>query len=330
MRVLITGGAGFIGSHLVDRYLADGHDVTVIDNFSTGSPANLGDTRARLTVIDGAVEDRSVLEPALDGADLVFHLAAAVGVFRILKKPVEALHANLDGSRAVFELAAASGVRTVFSSTSEVYGKNESDALRESDDSIFGPTSVRRWLYAASKATDEFMALAYHHEHGLPVTVVRLFNTSGPRQSPAYGMVIPRFVSQALAGEPITVFGDGSQTRCFTNVFDVVECLERLARAPEAIGKVVNVGLPAEIAISELAELVRTVCGSDSPIENVPYRTAYGSGFEDMRRRVPDVRRLRELIGYVPSTPVEITVRQIAAQLGHAEAEAEGALRRAR
>ena len=311
MRVLITGGAGFIGSHLADRYLRDGHSVTVIDNFSTGSAANLTHAGPELTVIHGQVQDAAVLERAVEDVDLVFHLAAAVGVFHILNRPLDALHSNLDGSRAVFEVAAARGIRTVFTSTSEVYGKNSGDALRETDDSILGPTSVRRWLYAASKATDEFMALAYHAERGLPVTVVRLFNTSGPRQSAAYGMVIPRFVAQAMAGDPITVFGDGSQTRCFTNVYDVIEALERLARTPRAVGEVINVGYPVEIAIRDLAKLVRDVCQSDSPLHEVPYRSAYGPGFEDMRRRVPDVTRLRELCAYVPDTPVESTVRQI-------------------
>lgn len=312
MRVLITGGAGFIGSHLVDRHVAEGDDVIVVDDLSTGNVRNLEHhDPSRVCLKVGRAEDPGILDPAFEGVELVYHLAATVGVFEVLRRPLDALHSNIRASDAVFERAAERGIRTVFASTSEVYGKNDRDLLRETDDSIFGSTSVSRWLYGISKAADEFLALAFCREKNLPVTVVRLFNTTGPRQSGAYGMVLPRFVRQAKRGEAITVFGDGSQTRCFTNVHDVVEALMRLARLPEAVGEVVNIGQPGEISIIALAELVRSVCDSSSPIEYVAYEQAYGGGFEDMRRRVPDVSKLLALTGFVPRTSLEETIRQI-------------------
>jgi UDP-glucose 4-epimerase len=316
VRVLITGGAGFIGSHLVDRYIADGADVIVVDDFSTGSRQNLAHHgSSHLTVIEGKAEDRSVLDEAFVRVDLVYHLAAAVGVFEILRRPLESLRTNLDATEAVFERATRDGVRTVFTSTSEVYGKNGKARLAETDDSIYGPTTANRWLYAVSKAVDEFLALATYREYGFPVTIVRLFNTTGPRQTGAYGMVVPRLIQQALSGQPMTVFGDGSQTRCFTNIRDVVEALVRIAEAPAAIGRVVNIGQPNEVSIEDLAELIRTITASSSTIEHVPYAVAYEPGFEDMRRRVPEVELLRELTGFVPSTPLEATIREIVTSL---------------
>ena len=315
MRVLITGGAGFIGSHLVDRHLAEGDEVVVIDDFSTGSRANLAHLDelgpGRLTVIEGRVEDRASFERAFEGAQLVYHLAARVGVFEVLRRPLDALQTNLRASEAVFERSAELGIRTVFTSTSEVYGKNDRNGLSETDDSIFGSTSISRWLYALSKATDEFMALAYFRERGLPISVARLFNTTGSRQTGAYGMVAPRFVRQALAGDPLIVFGDGSQTRCFTTVHDVVESLVRLGRTDAALGEVVNIGQPSEISILALAELIQAQVGSSSTIEHLDYDSAYGAGFEDMRRRVPDVSKLLGLTGFVPATPLATTIDQI-------------------
>lgn len=317
MKVLITGGAGFVGSHLVDAHVAAGDDVVVVDDLSTGRLENIGAHVAagRVRFQQGKAEDPAVLDAAFQGAELVYHLAAAVGVFQILQHPLQSIRTNLDASSAIFERAAAGGIRTVFTSTSEVYGKNVSDALNEGDDTIYGSTKVHRWLYAVSKATDEFLALAHHQERGLPVTVVRLFNTTGPRQTGAYGMVVPRFVRQALEGQPLTVYGDGSQLRCFTNVHDVVAALMALAATPASIGDVVNVGNPREISIGDLAVLVCKIVGSRSPVELIDYESAYGKGFEDMRRRVPDVSRLRGLVGFVPTTPLEETIKEIAAYI---------------
>jgi UDP-glucose 4-epimerase len=312
VRVLVTGGAGFVGSHLVDRHLGEGDDVLVIDDFSTGRRDNLPSASSALTVVEGRVEATHDLDGLLEGVELIYHLAAAVGVFHVLEKPLDAIHRNLGASEAVFEVAANRGIRTIFTSTSEVYGKNDSGALSEGADSIFGSTSVSRWLYGLSKAVDECLALAYERERQLPVTILRLFNTTGPRQSGRYGMVVPRLVQQALDGGPLTVFGDGSQTRCFTNVSDAVECIVRLARADSAIGRVVNVGHTTEIEIRQLAERIRTMVAPGAAVELVDYATAYGSGYEDMRRRVPDVSLLRRLIGYVPDTPIEVTIEQIA------------------
>ncbi len=318
MKVLITGGAGFIGSHLVDAHLAKGDEVVVVDDLSTG---RLGNIEARVKAgevrfLQGKAEDSAIIGPAFEGVDLVYHLAAAVGVFTILKHPLASLRSNLDASAAVFERAAEKGVRTIFASTSEVYGKNEADGLKETDDTVYGATAFSRWLYAATKATDEFMALAYHQERGLPVTAVRLFNTTGPRQTGAYGMVVPRFVRQALSGQPLTVFGDGSQKRCFTNVRDVVAAMMALPDAPQSIGLVVNVGNPREVSIRELAALVLQLTGSNSPIQLIDYSEAYGKGFEDMHRRVPNVDLLRSLVGFVPETPLEETIAEIAREAG--------------
>jgi UDP-glucose 4-epimerase len=314
MRVLVTGGAGFVGSHLVDAHLARGDEVVVVDDLSTGRLENIGAhvSAGRVRFLQGKAEDPAIIGPAFEGAELVYHLAAAVGVFQILQHPLSSIRTNLDASSAVFERAAAGGIRTVFTSTSEVYGKNATGGLKETDDTIYGPTKVHRWLYAVSKATDEFLALAHHQETGLPVTIARLFNTTGPRQTGAYGMVVPRFVRQAMEGRPLTVYGDGSQLRCFTNVHDVVAALMALAATPAAIGEVVNVGNPREMSIRDLAELVRSIVGSQSQVELIDYATAYGKGFEDMRRRVPDVSLLRSLVGFAPSTPLEATIREIA------------------
>jgi UDP-glucose 4-epimerase len=314
MRVLVTGGAGFVGSHLVDAHLLAGDEVVVVDDLSTGRLENIAEHVAagRVRFHQGKAEDPAVIGPAFEGVELVYHLAAAVGVFQILQRPLASLRTNLDASSAVFERAAERGIRTLFTSTSEVYGKNVADSLSEGDDTTYGATKVHRWLYAVSKATDEFLALAHHEEAGLPVTVVRLFNTTGPRQTGAYGMVVPRFVRQAIGGRPLTVYGDGGQLRCFTNVHDVVLAMMALAATPAAVGEVVNVGNPREISILDLAALVCRIVGSNSPVELVDYESAYGKGFEDMRRRVPNVSLLRKLIGFVPMTSLEDTIEEIA------------------
>ena len=315
---MITGGAGFVGSHLVDWHVKAGDEVVIVDDFSTGSRANLEHLPpGSVEITEARIEEIPDFGALLDGVDRIHHLAAAVGVFSVLSRPLDALRRNLGASDVVFREAAERGIRTLFTSTSEVYGKNDAPALAEDDDSIFGSTSVSRWLYAISKAADECLALAYEREAGLPITVVRLFNTTGPRQTGAYGMVLPRFVRQALAGDPLTVFGDGKQTRCFTNVFDVIEAITRLVATDEAVGQVVNVGFPHEIGIAELAELVIQLTDSASVVQSVDYETAYGSGFEDMRRRVPDVSLLKRLTGYAPSTGLEETVRQVVADARH-------------
>jgi len=312
-RILVTGGAGFIGSHVIDHHIALGDDIVVIDDLTTGRRHNLAHHPAnRVHLIEARVEAPGVMERAIDGGiDRIYHLAAVVGVFEVLRRPLDALRSNLDATEAVFEVASTHGIRTIFASTSEVYGKNDADRLDELQDAIYGPTSVTRWLYAASKATDEFMALAYRAELGLPVTVLRLFNTTGPRQSGAYGMVVPRMVRQALHGESLTVFGDGLQTRCFTNVFDVVAAMTALADTDASIGEVVNIGQPEEISIAALARLIIDLTGSHSELVFIPYDQAYGAGFEDMRRRVPDVTKLRRLVGALSFTPIDHTVVQM-------------------
>lgn len=290
---LITGGAGFIGSHLTDALLAAGHEVLVIDDLSTGRYANIarhaGNPRfhfARASILDGIVLDRLASQ-----ADVIVHLAAAVGVQLIVQQPVHTIETNVMGTEAVLKAALRYGCRVLVASTSEVYGKGSRIPFAEDDDVLLGPSSRSRWSYAASKMVDEFLALAYQDEYGLEVVPVRLFNTVGPRQTGRYGMVIPRFVGQALAGEPITVYGDGQQSRCFCAVGDVVAALVGLSAHPEAPGRVYNVGSDEETTIMALAERVRALTGSVSPIVTVPYAEAYAPGFEDMQRRVPDTAR---------------------------------------
>ena len=326
MRILITGGAGFIGSHLADRLLEQGHHVHALDNLSTGSLANIAHLAGhdRFALTEGDVRDREVLAPRVAEADRVVHLAAAVGVKRILDRPVETIQTNVGGTEAVLELAHEHDTKVLLASTSEVYGKAMQkdeglDALQEDGDWTLGPTNKRRWAYACSKAMDEFLAKAYHDEHGLPVTCVRFFNTVGPRQSGQYGMVIPNFVDRALAGEPITVHGDGTQTRCFTHVQDAVRAVTQLLETPAADGEIVNVGQPDEISIKALAERVRALSGSDAPITYVPYEEVYGPGFEDMQRRTPDISKLQHLIGYEPQFTLDDILRDVIADVRAAE-----------
>jgi UDP-glucose 4-epimerase len=313
MRALVTGGAGFIGSHLVEALLRDGHEVVVLDDLSTGRLENLQAVRdhPRLTFAAGSVTDELLVAKLMDGSEVVYHLAAAVGVRLILDQPVQTIETNIVGTDVVLRAATHARTRVVLASTSEVYGKNDRVPLSEDDDRVLGPTTKSRWSYACSKAIDEFLALAYHKERGLPVVIVRFFNTVGPRQTGRYGMVVPRFVRQALDGQPITVYGDGCQSRAFADVEDAVRAMIALSRAPEAIGQVFNVGSGQEVTISELAERVKTLAGSRSPIVLVPYDEAYQPGFEDLRRRVPDIRKAEAFVGYRPEIALDETLQRV-------------------
>ena len=313
MRALITGGAGFIGSHLAEGLLAAGRDVVVLDDLSTGRVENLQSVQGhpRFTLTVGSVRDEALLQKLVDSADVVYHLAAAVGVRLILERPVETIETNIVGTEMVLRAAAGHRTPVVIASTSEVYGKNDKVPLSEDDDRVLGPTTKSRWSYACSKAIDEFLALAYHRERGVPVVILRFFNTVGPRQTGRYGMVVPRFVRQALDGAPITVYGDGRQSRCFTDVEDTVRATIALSSAPAARGEVVNVGSSQEVAIGELAERVKRLAESSSPIGFVPYDQAYQPGFEDLRRRVPDIEKAGRLVGYRAQVPLDETLRRV-------------------
>jgi UDP-glucose 4-epimerase len=300
VRALITGGAGFIGSHLSDALLAGGDEVLVLDNLSTGSIDNISHLKGRqgFEYFIDSVNNEPLLAELIDRSDVVFHFAAAVGVKLIVEQPVYTIETNVHGTEVVLKHANKKKKLVVIASTSEVYGKSEDVPFREDSDLVMGPTPKHRWAYACSKAIDEFLALAYWKERKLPVIIVRFFNTVGPRQTGQYGMVIPNFVRQALAGEPITVFGDGKQSRSFTHVADVVDALLKLVNEPKAIGQVINVGNTQEVTILELAERVRELSASKSPIKFIPYDQAYESGFEDMPRRVPALAKVEALIGY--------------------------------
>jgi UDP-glucose 4-epimerase len=313
MRALITGGAGFIGSHLAEAMLAVGDSVFVLDNLSTGSMENIVHLKGRagFEYFIDSVENEGLLAELVDRADVIFHFAAAVGVKLIVEQPVRTIETNVHGTEIVLKHANKKKKLVVIASTSEVYGKSDDVPFREDSDLVLGPTPKHRWAYACSKAIDEFLALAYWKERQLPVIVVRFFNTVGPRQTGQYGMVIPNFVRQALAGEPITVFGDGAQSRSFTHVADVVQALLKLVREPRAIGQVINVGNTGEISILKLAERVRELSGSKSTIKLVPYDEAYESGFEDMPRRVPDLSKLAGLIGYRPRFTLDDILSQV-------------------
>lgn len=302
MRYLVTGGAGFIGSHLTESLLADGHEVVILDDFSTGRYENLEhlEETGRLRIITGSVTDSGLVLECLKDVGGVFHLASAVGVQLVIDKPVETIETIVEGTAVVLRACARYRCPVLITSTSEVYGKSEKTPFSENDDSVIGPPAYRRWGYASAKAIDEFLALAYWHQVRLPVVLVRLFNTVGPRQTGRYGMVIPRFVRQALLNEPITVYGDGQQSRCFCHVKDSVWALTRLLAAPASRGQLFNVGNNEEVTINELAELVRTLLPTTSDVRHIPYREAYGSGFEDMLRRVPDLTKLKTAIGYQP------------------------------
>jgi UDP-glucose 4-epimerase len=307
VRVLITGGAGFIGSHLSEELLERGDEVFVLDNLSTGSIANILHLKDRPKFhyrID-TVENEPMLAELVDRCDVVVHFAAAVGVKLIVEQPVHTIETNVHGTEVVLKLANKKKKLVLIASTSEVYGKSANVPFREDADLVLGPTTKHRWAYACSKMIDEFLALAYWKERKLPVVVVRFFNTVGPRQTGQYGMVIPNFVRQALAGQPITVFGDGTQSRSFTYVGDVVRAVVALINEPRAIGQVFNIGNGNEITINDLAEKVRVLTGSQSEIVRIPYDQAYESGFEDMPRRVPDISKIAGLIGYKPTVELD-------------------------
>jgi UDP-glucose 4-epimerase len=315
MRVLITGGAGFVGSHLAEALLARGDDVSVLDDLSTGSIENIAHLKShpkfRYTI--DSVTNEPLVAEMIDGCDTVVHLAAAVGVKLIVEQPVRTIETNVHGTEVVLKIANKKKKLVLIASTSEVYGKSAIVPFKEDADLVLGPTSKHRWAYACSKMIDEFLALAYWKERKLPVIIVRLFNTVGPRQTGQYGMVVPNFVQQALADKPITVFGDGTQSRSFTYVGDVVRAVVALINEPRAVGEVFNIGNGREISIANLALLIKEMTGSQSPIVTIPYDQAYEEGFEDMPRRVPDISKIRALVGYEPTVELdEILTRVIA------------------
>ena len=307
MRVLITGGAGFVGSHLSDALLQRGDEVFVLDDLSTGSIDNIAQCKAhpRFHYSIDSVTSEPLLAEMIDTCDTVVHLAAAVGVKLIVEAPVHTIETNVHGTEVVLKHANKKKKLVLIASTSEVYGKSTAVPFSEDTDLVLGPTAKHRWAYACSKLIDEFLALAYWKERKLPVIIARLFNTVGPRQTGQYGMVIPNFVRQALAGQPITVFGDGNQCRSFTYVGDVVRAIVALINEPAAVGQIYNIGNPSEISINALAERVKELTGSPSEIVHIPYERAYEAGFEDMPRRVPDLTKLHKLIGYEPTVELD-------------------------
>ncbi len=312
---LVTGGSGFIGSHLVEALLDRGDSVVAVDNLSTGDMANLVSVAChpRFRFVPGSVLDEPLVDELVHQCDVVVHLAATVGVKLIVEQPLRSFTNNVRGSEVVIGAAHRYRRKILVASTSEIYGKNGLRPLREDDDRVLGPPSTSRWAYSTAKAVDEVLAFAYHRERGLPSIIVRLFNTVGPRQSPAYGMVVPRLVQQALAGLPLTVYGDGKQSRCFCHVKDVVAALLLLLDEPRAIGQVFNVGSPEEIAILDLAQRIKLATETDAPIHLVPYDEAYEFGFEDMRRRVPDTTRLQTLTGWRPTRNLSDILNEVIA-----------------
>ena len=314
MKTAITGGAGFVGSHLVEYLLDRGDDVIILDNLSTGSLDNLATVRdnPRLTVIEGTILDRKAVDSLVRGADRVFHLAAAVGVKLIVAQPLLGLRTNIHGTENVLDACREHGTTLLLVSTSEIYGKNAADSLNEESDRILGSPLKSRWTYAAAKGIDEAFAHAYWTEYGLDVAIVRLFNTVGPRQTGRYGMVVPNLIGQALADEPLTVYGDGTQTRCFSYVGDVVPAMVRIAETRSAYGQAFNLGGAEEVSILALAERIIAATRSSSTVTLVPYAEAYAEGFEDMRRRVPDNSKANALVGFVPSTPLDEIIRRVA------------------
>ena len=312
MRVLITGGAGFIGSHLADYYVNAGYDVTVLDNFSTGSKKNISHLEEKIMVVDGDIRNIELIDQLTQDSDLVLHMAAALGVNTILDSPLESMSTNITGSEVVLNTAARHNKRIIIASTSEIYGKNPKQPLNETDDRVVGAPQKIRWTYSDAKAIEEAMAFALHQEKKLAVTTVRLFNTVGPRQTGRYGMVVPRFVHAALKNEPLTIYGDGTQSRVFCHVADAVAAIATMAATDATIGDVYNVGGTGEVTIKQLAEKVLAVTGSKSPITYTAYTDAYPAGFEDIQRRVPDISKVKNAIGWSPTKDLKQIISDIA------------------
>ena len=317
MRILVTGGAGFIGSHLCERLISDGHSVVVIDNLSTGRASSLTNliSSKNFTLIEGSILNSSILNTLMGEVEYVFHLAAAVGVFNIVNNPIASLLTNIRGTENVLEAAHLTKTPVFLASSSEVYGKNASDSLRENDDRILGSPITLRWSYSEAKAIDESLAHAYFLEKKLETRIVRFFNTVGPRQLGAYGMVVPRFVKAAIANEPLTIYGSGEQTRCFAHVYDVVEAVIAIAFAPNTVGKVINIGNDAEISINDLAKKIIDETLSKSKIMHMPYEEAYGEGFEDMERRVPNIDLIYQLVGWRPMRNLSTIIADMSAEI---------------
>jgi len=317
MRILVTGGAGFIGSHLCERLITDGHQVTALDNLSTGRFENLENLKKsqHFEFVEGSVLDTDLVFSLVASHDYVFHLAAAVGVFNIVHRPLDSLMTNIRGTENVLEAAQLSNSPVLITSSSEVYGKNVSDSLKESDDRILGSPITLRWSYSEAKAIDESLAYAYFIEKKLETRIVRFFNTVGPRQLGTYGMVVPRFINSALNNEPITVYGDGNQTRCFAHVYDVIDAVIAIAFSNETIGKVINIGNDSEISINSLAKKIIEETQSNSKIVYVSYADAYGDGFEDMERRVPNIELIQELVGWRPRRNLTTIIEDISQEM---------------
>ena len=313
MRALVTGGAGFIGSHLCERLLKDGHRVDVIDDLSTGRLENIYHltSNKNFTFVNDTILNGMMMHTLIDKADMVYHLAGAVGVQLIVDEPVKTIETNIRGTEVVLEVAQKFRKKVLITSTSEVYGKSENDSFKEEQDCVLGATTYSRWSYACSKAIDEFLGLAYHRQYDLPVVLARLFNTVGERQTGQYGMVIPRFVQAALSGEPLMVYGNGKQTRCFAYVGDVIDGLITLANDPTAYGDVYNIGATEEVTIENLATMIIEMTGSDSQIQYIPYEQAYGKPFDDMMRRMPNLDKISRKIGYTPKTTLRETLEII-------------------
>ncbi len=317
MRILVTGGGGFIGSHLCDRLLLSGHQVTALDNFATGNEMNLGSQsgNSNFRVVNETVLNLEILHSLMENSEYVFHMAAAVGVFNIVNRPLESLLTNIRGTENVLEVAHSFNIPVFLASSSEVYGKNSSDSLRESDDRILGSPTILRWSYSEAKAIDESLAYAYFVERKLETRIVRFFNTVGPRQLGTYGMVVPRFIEAALKNEVINIYGDGKQTRCFVHVYDVVDAILLTAFSKNTIGKVINIGNDYEISMNDLAKKIIEETGSSSKIRHMPYQEAYGHGYEDMERRVPNIDVINQLVGWKPKRDLSIIISDIAAEM---------------